>query len=57
VTCEDLLAERGLDISYETVRRRIDKFGGAYARELCRNREKPSPRWHFDEMIVRVARE
>ena len=29
---EDLLAERGLDISYETVRRWVGKFGGAYAR-------------------------
>jgi len=50
---EDLLAERGLDISYETVRRWVGKFGAAYARELRRVREKPSPRWHLDEMVVR----
>ena len=31
---EDLLAERGLEISYETARRWVDKFGSAYAREL-----------------------
>lgn len=35
---EDLLAERGLDISYEPVRRWVGKFGGAYARELRRGR-------------------
>lgn len=52
---EDLLAERGLDISYETVRRWVGKFGGAYARELRRCRGKPSPRWHLDEMVVRIG--
>jgi putative transposase len=54
---EDLLAERGLDISYETVRRWVGKFGGAYARELRRGRAKPSPRWHLDEMVVRIGSE
>jgi len=54
---EDLLAERGLDISYETVRRWVGKFGAAYARELRRVREKPSPRWHLDEMVVRIGSE
>ena len=33
---EDLLAERGLDISYETVRRLVLKFGPLFARELRR---------------------
>jgi hypothetical protein len=33
---EDLLAERGLDLSYETVRRWVTKFGPRYARELIR---------------------
>ncbi len=54
---EDLLAECGLDISYETVRRWVGKFGGAYARELRRGRGKPSPRWHLDEMVVRIGGE
>jgi len=31
---EDLLAERGLDVSYETVRRWVLKFGPLFAREL-----------------------
>jgi putative transposase len=52
---EDLLAERGLDISYETVRRWVLKFGPAIARRLRQRRAKPSPRWHLDEMAVRIA--
>ena len=52
---EDLLAERGLDISYETVRRWVLKFGPAVARRLRQRRAKPSPRWHLDEMAVRIA--
>ena len=35
---EDLLAERGLDISYETVRRWVLKFGPLFARELRHRR-------------------
>ena len=54
---EDLLAERGLDISYETVRRWVLKFGPAIARRLRQRRPKPSPRWHLDEMAVRIAGE
>src|SRR3712207_2675278 len=52
---EDLLAERGLEVSYETVRRRVLKFGPAIARRLRQRRPKPSPRWHLDEMVVRIA--
>src|SRR5467141_938692 len=49
---EDLLAERGLDISYETVRRWVLKFGPLIARK---RRPRPSDRWHLDEMVVRIA--
>src|ERR1700722_18419927 len=49
---EDLLAERGLDISYETVRRWVLKFGPLFARELRRRRPRPTTRWHLDEMAV-----
>ena len=43
---EDLLAERGLDVSYETVRRWVLKFGPLFARELRRRRPRPTSRWH-----------
>src|SRR6202045_868427 len=52
---EELLAERGVDVSYETVRRWVLKFGPATARELRRRRPRPSPRWHLDEMVVRIG--
>src|ERR1700741_1606450 len=52
---EELLAERGLDISYETVRRWVLKFGPAIARRLRERRPRPSNRWHLDEMVVRIA--
>ena len=54
---EELLAERGLDISYETVRCWVLKFGPVIARRLRRCRPRPSNRWHLDEMVVRIAGE
>jgi putative transposase len=47
---EDLLAERGRDVSYETVRRWVLKFGPLFARELRRRRPRPTSRWHLDEI-------
>ena len=52
---EELLARRGLAVSYETVRRWVLKFGPLIARELRRRRPRPSDRWQFDEMVVRIA--
>jgi putative transposase len=52
---EELLAERGLDVSYETVRRWVLKFGTLFARELRRRRSRPTSQWHLDEMAVMIA--
>src|SRR5215469_12491884 len=52
---EELLAERSLDLSYETVRRWVLKFGPIIARKLRHQRSRPSDRWHLDEMVVRIA--
>src|SRR5213080_3383582 len=52
---EELLAERGLEVSYETVRRWVLKFGPGFAQRLRRRRPRPSDRWHLDEMVVRIA--
>ena len=52
---EDLLAERGLDISYETVRRWVLKFGAVFARRLRAGRPRPSSRWHLDEMVAVIG--
>lgn len=45
------VAERGIDASYETVRRWALKFGQVYAYKLRRTRPKPNDRWHLDEVF------
>jgi transposase-like protein len=52
---EELLAERGIGSSYETVRRWVLKFGPMFARNLRRLRPRPTGRWHLDEMVVRIG--
>ena len=49
---EDLLAERGLDISYESVRRWFLKFGVPIAQNLRSSRPTPNDIWHLDEMVI-----
>ena len=52
---EDLLAERGIEVSYETIRRWVMAFGPAIARRLRAHRPMPHRRWHLDEMFVRIG--
>ena len=49
---EDLLAERGLDISYESVRRWFLKFGAPIARNLRHTRPIPNGYWPLDERVI-----
>ena len=56
---EDLLHERGIDISYETVRYWWNKFGPLFAREIRKKRMHPVPnhsnwKWHLDEVFVNI---
>ena len=53
---EELLAERGIQVSYETVRRWVVKFGAQYAVELRRRQAHCGQTWHMDEMAVRIGR-
>jgi putative transposase len=52
---EELLAQRGIDVSYETIRCWTIKFGPLIARRLKRRRPVPSPRWHLDEMVCSIG--
>jgi len=52
---EDLLAERGIEVSYETIRRWVSAFGPMIARRLQARRPAPHRRWHLDEMFVRIG--
>jgi putative transposase len=52
---EEMLAQRGIEVSYETIRCWTIKFGPQIARNLKRRRTAPSPRWHLDEMVCTVG--
>jgi putative transposase len=52
---EELLAERGIVVTYESIRRWVLTFGPVIARRLRARRPKPHSRWHLDEMAVRIG--
>lgn len=52
---EEMLLERGIDVSYETVRRWTSKFGPQIARNLRRRQARPGDVWHLDEVVVKIA--
>ncbi|AXA43804.1 transposase-like protein [Rhizobium leguminosarum] len=54
---EEMLLERGIDVSYETVRRWIAKFGPQIARNLRRRQARPGDIWYLDEVVVKCAGE
>jgi transposase-like protein len=51
---EDLLAERGIVVSYETVRRWVNHFGPKIAADLRKRRPKPHTTWHLDEVYLKI---
>ena len=51
---EDLLAERGIIVSYETIRQWCEKFGPGYARKLKRREGRLGDHWHLDEVFIRI---
>ena len=51
---EDLLAERGIAISYETIRRWVNHFGPIIAAELRKRRPRPHSIWHLDEVYLKI---
>ena len=54
---EELLFERGVMLSYETIRRWCVKFGSEYARRLKRRRALPGDKWHLDEVFLNIGGE
>ena len=51
---EDLLVERGVALSYETVRRWMNHFGPMIAADLRKRRLKPHTTWHLDEVYLKI---
>jgi putative transposase len=52
---EEMMAERGIEVSYESVRRWVLKFGPAFADKIRSTRPRPSGTWHLDEVFVRIG--
>ena len=52
---EELMAQRGIEVSREAVRCWVNKFGPMIASNLRRRRSRPTGRWHLDEMVVKIA--
>jgi putative transposase len=51
---EELMAERGVILTYEAVRYWCRKFGQAYANQLRRQRPRPGDKWHLDEVFLTI---
>jgi transposase-like protein len=54
---EEMMAHRGVDVSYETIRAWTVKFGPKIAANLRRRKLPPSPRWHLDELVSTIGGE
>ncbi|MGF6919837.1 IS6 family transposase [Paraburkholderia sp. 40] len=54
---EELLFERGVVVSHESIRRWTDKFGAGFAHQVRTARRKPGSTWHLDEMFVTLRGE
>jgi putative transposase len=51
---EELMLERGIVVSYETIRRWCGKFGQAYAKALRRRQPQSGDKWHLDEVFIKI---
>jgi putative transposase len=51
---EEMMAKRGVQITYETVRKWCQKFGSLYAAQLRRKRARIGTKWHLDEVFIKM---
>jgi putative transposase len=54
---EEMLAERGISVSYETVRQWAMKVGDAFSDQIRRRAPARGDKWHLDEVVVSIAGE
>jgi putative transposase len=52
---EEMLAERGIETNFKTIRCWALKFGQLFAQNFRRSRPRPTGRWHLDEMVVKIS--
>lgn len=51
---EEIMAERGIVLTYETIRQWCLKLGQTYANELKHRRSRPGDKWHLDEVFLTI---
>ena len=51
---EELMAARGMSVTYETIRQWCQKFGQQYANQLRRRRAQTGDKWHLDEVFLKI---
>ena len=51
---EDLLASRGIKVSYETIRDWVARFGIQIAAKIRKDRPEPADKWHLDEVVLMI---
>ena len=51
---EDLLVERGVIVSRETIRLWVNRFGSHFAACIRRDRPRPNDKWHMDEVVIPI---
>ena len=54
---EEMMAKRGVVLTYETVREWCLKFGRAYAKRMRSSSPRPGDRWHLDEVFLKIQGE
>jgi putative transposase len=52
---EEMMLERGIVVSHETIRQWCAKFGQTYANALRRRRARPGDKWHLDEVFIKIS--
>jgi putative transposase len=54
---EKMMLDRGIEVTYETIREWCQKFGQQYANQLRRKRPYVGDKWHLDEMVVTLKKQ
>ncbi len=52
---EEMMLQRGVIVSYDTIHQWCRKFGQTYANGLRRRRARPGDKWHLDEVFIKIA--
>ncbi len=51
---QELMAERGVEVSHESIRAWCERFGPTYAKRLRHRQPRPGDRWHLDEVFIKI---